>query len=181
MERLPLYCNGAQRGEVTMALWGMNGTRVEIHASMGDPGDGLYRAFLIGERGELPMGVMAPEGGRMCVCRRVYHKDLDALGTLVRGEARRSFLFENPGNGWRETCCPAQLFQDKFWIERLRPFGRGLWRREGDALLLDLPLAKGKPFPLDFLFCLGRVECVEGVRCVVYWFREGEPVLGVDG
>lgn len=177
MERLPLYCNGTPLGEVTMALWGMNGARVEIHASMGDPGDGLYRAFLVGEQGEFPLGVMAPEGGRLCVCRRVYHRDLEAVGNPVRGEARRSFLFDGTGNGWRETCCPAQLFRDRFWTERLKPFGKCWWRRDGDILLLALPLVKERPFPLEMLFCLGRVQCVEGVRCVVYAFRENEPVF----
>ena len=160
-----------------MALWGVNGARVEIRVSMPDPGDGLYRAFLLGEQGELPLGVLAPEGGRLCVCRRVYHRDLEALGKPVRGEARRSFLFENAGGCWRETCCPAQLFQDRFLTERLRCIGRGWWRRDDGVLLLALPLERGKPFPLETLFCLGSVQCVEGVRCVVYAFREETPVL----
>lgn len=181
MERLPLYCQGEQRGEVTTALWGVNGARVEIHAAMDDPGDGLYRAYLIGEQGEYPLGVLAPEGGRLRVCRRVYHRELAALGTPIRGEARRSFLFENRGDGWRETRCPAQLFQDTFLAERLRSYGRGWWRRDRDVLLLALPLEKGKPFPLELLFCLGKVRCVEGVRCVVYGFREEEPVLWPEG
>ena len=134
MERVPLYCQGERRGEVTLALWGPNGARTEIVASMDDPGDGLYRAFLLGERGE-----------------------------------RASF--------WRETRCPAQLFQDRFLRERLHVHGRGWWRREEGLLLLALPLERGKPFPLEALFCLGRIESVEGRRCVVYAFREEEPVL----
>ena len=158
MERVPLYCQGERRGEVTLALWGPNGARTEIVASMDDPGDGLYRAFLLGERGELPLGVLAPEKGRLAVCRRLYNRDVSALGQLRRGEARRSFRFENAGSCWRETRCP-------------------LWRREEGLLLLALPLERGKPFPLEALFCLGRIESVEGRRCVVYAFREEEPVL----
>ena len=61
MERLPLYCQGERLGEVTLSLWGPNGARTEIAASMDDPGDGLYRAFLTGEGGELALGVLAPE------------------------------------------------------------------------------------------------------------------------
>lgn len=55
MERLPLYCQDQRRGEVTLSLWGPNGARTEIRTSMDDPGDGLYRAFLLGERGELAL------------------------------------------------------------------------------------------------------------------------------
>ena len=174
MERLPLYCQDQRRGEVALALWGPNGARTEIAAQMDDPGDGLYRAFLLGERGELALGVLAPEDGRLTVCRRLYHRD-------VRGEARRSFRFEETGLCWRETCCPAQLFHSRFLIDRLRPAGRGWWRREGSVLLLALPLEEGKPFPLEALFCLGRIQRVEGSRCVVYAFREEEPVFWREG
>ena len=44
-------------------------------------------------------------------------------------------------------------------------------------LLLALPAEEGRPFPLECLFCLGRLERVEGQRCVVYAFQEEEPVL----
>lgn len=180
MERLPLYCQGERRGEVTLALWGPNGARTEIIARMDDPGDGLYRAFLLGERGELALGVLAPENGRLAVCRRLYNRDVSAVGTPVRGEARRSFRFEETKLCWRETCCPAQLFQDRFLVDRLRQAGRSWWRRERGVLLLALPLEKGRPFPLEALFCLGRVQCVEGKWCVVYAFREEEPVFWPD-
>jgi hypothetical protein len=181
MERLPLYCQDQRRGEVTLSLWGPNGARTEIAAQMDDPGDGLYRAFLLGERSELPLGVLAPEDGRLTVCRRLYNRDVAALGKLLRGEARRSFRFEETELCWRETCCPAQLFHSWFLIDRLRPAGRGWWRREGSVLLLALPLEEGKPFPLEALFCLGRIQRVEGSRCVVYAFREEEPVLWREG
>ena len=161
MERLPLYCQGERRGEVALALWGPNGARTEIRASMDDPGDGLYRAFLLGEGGELALGVLAPEDGRLAVCRRVYNRDAAALGRLLRGEARRSFRFEETGLCWRETGCPAQLFHGRFLIDRLRPIGRS--------------------FPLEALFCLGRIQRVEGRRCVIYAFREEEPVLWREG
>lgn len=182
MERLPLTCQSGERGELTVCP---QGARTELRASLADPGDGLYRAFLLGERGELALGVLAPENGRLALCRRVYSRDVTALGTLLRGEARRSFRFQDapaapqPETGaWHETHCPGQLFQSRFLQNRLRPVGRAWWRREGVLLALALPLEEGRPFPLEALFCLGRVQSVQGVRCVVYTFREEEPVLG---
>lgn len=177
MERTPLYCRGEPLGEVTLSLWGPNGARTEVTAAMDDPGDGLYRAYLLGERGELPLGVLAPEGGRLSVCRRVYHRDMAALGRLLRGEARRSFRFEEGAPHWRETGRPAQLFRSGFLADRLRSLERCWWRREGELLLLALPLEDGRPFPLETLFCLGRVERVEGARCVVYAFQGEEPAF----
>ena len=181
MERLPLTGPNGERGELTVCP---QGVRTELRACLDDPGDGLYRAFLLGEHGELALGVLAPEGGRLALCRKLYSRDVAALGPLLRGEVRRSFRFQDAprtvqaeSSCWRETCCPAQLFQSLFLQSRLRPIGRAWWRREGVLLTLALPLEDGRPFPLEALFCLGRVQCVEGVRCVVYTFREEEPVL----
>ena len=181
MERLPLTGPNGARGELTVCP---QGVRTELRACMDDPGDGLYRAFLLGEHGELALGVLAPEGGRLALCRRLYSRDVDALRPLLRSEARQSFRFQDAPQAarteascWRETRCPAQLFQSPFLQYRLRPVGRAWWRREGTLLILALPLEEEKPFPLEALFCLGKVQCVEGVRCVVYTFREEEPVL----
>lgn len=171
MERLKLYCQDVCRGEITLRS---EGGRTEIRASMEDPGDGLYRAVLRGESGELMLGVLAPEGAGLGLCRKLYSRDLAGIGPLRRGEARCSFHFQQAA--WRETCCPSQLFQGRFLQSRLRPIGRAWWRREGSLLVLALPLEDGKPFPLEALFCLGRVEQVEGRRCIVYTFREEEPL-----
>lgn len=171
MERVDLYCRDERLGEI---LFAPEGVRTEVSVSMADPGDGLYRAFLLCAQGELPLGVLAPEEGRLTLRRRLYSRDVAALGVPERGEARCSFPFRD--TCWRETRCPAQLFRGRFLQSRLRPAGRAWWRREGALLLLALPLEPGRPFPLEALFCLGRLEQVEGQQCVVYAFREEEPV-----
>ena len=55
--------------------------------------------------------------------------------------------------------------------------GTAWWRKEGGLLYLALPLAEDRPFPLETLFCLARLETVAGCLCAVYAFREGEPIL----
>lgn len=181
MERLPLTGPRGERGEITVRP---QGSRTQLRCWLSDPGDGLYRAFLLGERGELPLGVLAPENGRLELERRLYSRDVAALGPLLRGEGRRSFRFADAPTAarpdparWHETRCPAQLFHSRFFQNRLRPIGLAWWRREGELLTLALPLEPGKPFPLEALFCLGSVREVEGRRCVVYTFRGEEPVL----
>ena len=174
MERVKLYCRGACRGEITLAP---DGARTEIRAAMEDPGDGLYRAVLVGQEGELLLGVMEPAGKGLQLCRRPYHRDVRHVGELLRGEARCSFLFGDTAC-WHETGDPAQLFRGAFLQSRLRAVGRAWWRREGGLLLLAIPLEQGRGFPLESLFCLARIERVKGSRCVVYAFDEQEkPVL----
>ena len=172
MERVKLYCGGECRGEIRLRP---EGARTEVRAIMSDPGDGLYRASLRGENGELALGVLEPEGRELALLRRLYSRDLAALGPLRDGKAWCSFRFQE--ERWRETACPAQMFRSAFLQSRLRPAGRAWWRREGELLLLALPAEESSPFPLEALFCLARVERVEGIPCAVYAFREEEPVL----
>ncbi len=172
MERVKLYCQGQCRGEV---VFQPEGGRTRVRASMADPGDGLYRAALAGEKGRLLLGVMEPENGELAARRTVYSRDLASLGQLKQGEAWRSFRFQE--SGWQEARRPAQLFQSRFLRSRLESIERAWQRRDGELLLLALPLTADGPFPLEALFCLARVERVEGQLCVVYAFRGEEPEL----
>lgn len=172
MERCTLFCRGESRGEVTFSV---QGACAEVRARMEDPGDGLYRAFLLGPRGERLLGVLEPDGGGgLALCRRLYSRDLTALGQPLRGEARRSFPFRGETR-WRETAAPQELFQSAFLKSRLRRVSRAWWRREGERLILALPLERDRPFPLEALFCLAKVEPVEGRTCAVYAFLGEEP------
>ena len=172
MEEMRLFCGGQPRGTVTV---GPGDIRREVRAAMADPGDGLYRAFLVGERGELPLGVMEPRQGALAACRRLYARDVAALGELRRGGARLSLRF---GEGaWQAVEGPGGLVGAPVLRRRLEGFPRALRRREGERVLLALPAEEGKPFPLEALFCLARVLRVEGRLCAVYAFdREGRPL-----
>ena len=173
MERVKLYLREVCRGEIVLDS---QGSRTEVRAVMEDPGDGLYRAVLSGRNGELTLGVLAPEGGVLEVRRMLYQRDIASLGELLRGEARCSFHFQE--TCWKETGRPAELFHSAFLVGRLHMLERGWWRREKERLYLALPLAEDQPFPLETLFCLARVELVEGRRCAVFVFQGEEPVEG---
>ena len=177
MERVALFCGGRQRGEIALSP---EGPRTRVRAAMADPGDGLYRAYLAGEGGELALGVLAPAGGgEIAVCRRLYSREVAGIGRPLRGEARRSFRFSEAD--WQETDDPARFFHDPFLSERLRRAGPCRWRRAEGVLYLALPAAAGKPFPLEALFCFARMERVAGTLCAVYAFRGETPVAPEGG
>ena len=170
MERYVLYCQGAARGELTLLP---QGACTQVEARMPDPGDGVYRAALVGERGTLKLGVLEPSAGELCLRRRPYSRDVAAIGPILRGEAACSVPF---GGAWERVERPAALLRDPFLSRRLADVPSG-WRRQGEVLELALPLERGRPFPLETLFCLARVETVEGTDCAVYRFdREGKPL-----
>jgi len=167
---LPLSRRGVPAGTVEIV---MEGSCAQLRATMKDPGDGLYRAVLVGEKGERLLGVMEPSQGELTLCRRIYDRDIRALGALKRGEARRSIAF-SPQQRWQAVEDPARLFGDPFWQQRLKDCGKSWFRREGELLYLALPLEGGKPFPLVTLFCLARREDIAGQCCVRYAFDENE-------
>ena len=175
MEEIRLYCRGEIRGEVTMRE---EQGRTEIRCAMDDPKDGLYRAVLIGTEGKLILGVLEPQNGRLMLCRRPYSRDVAQLGKSLRVEVSCSFPFRKRST-WERAEQPARLFQDEFLRQRLHGVSRAWRRRGGDGIVLAIPLREREPFPLVSLFCLARVERVEGERCAVYRFDEqGHPLAG---
>ncbi len=173
MESLKVYCRGKARGEASLRP---DGDRLEIRAAMDDPGDGLYRAALCGEGGQLALGVLEQKNGKLLLCRRPCRSDVDKLGVLLRVEALCSFPFRKK-RCWELTRQPAELFRTQMLRERLGEISEAWFRREGEHLLLALELREGCPFPLELLFCLGKVRTVEGRRCVVYGFDGRETPL----
>lgn len=177
MEKLKLYCRGKCCGEVTLRE---DGVRVEICAAMEDPGDGLYRAVLAGERGELSLGVMEPKEGKLVVRRRPERCETAKLGALKCVQAQCAYQFRRKPV-WTLTERPAELFRDEFLRSRLEPVRGAWWRRTEGRLVLALPLRIGEAFPLEAFFCFARVERVEQEVCVVYAFDERELPLSSAG
>ena len=173
VKQVELYCQGARGGEATLRA---DGTRVEICARMRDPGDGLYRAVLEGERFELPLGVMESKDGELVLRRRPERSEIERMGMVRRVRVARSFAFGEK-RIWQRTEEPSQLFRDDFWRQRLKNQPYAWWRRERNVLALALPLKEDAPFPLEVLFCFARVERVENELCVVYTFDENEMPL----
>ena len=176
MEKIRIIRRGECCGEATLCS---RGDRMEIRMEMDDPGDGLYRAVLRGERGQLALGVLEQAAGRLSLCRRPWRRDVDALGRLAVVETVCSFPFRKKC-GWEKVRQPANRFRTPMIRDRLANIEEAWIRREGEHRFLALELVDGRPFPLEMLFCLGKVRSVEGRRCVVYRFDRDEMPLGED-
>ena len=178
VERLKIYCRGECCGEAVLRE---DGARVEICGQIADPGDGLYRAVLTGDCGELSLGVMEPRDGMLTLRRR---PELCEVARVGGGRCIRvgcSFSFGKT-RAWIRSDEPANLVHDEFLRQRLARQPYAWWRRREDGISVALPLKTDAPFPLDALFCFARVERVEGEVCVIYAFDEcGKPVCGCDG
>lgn len=172
MDRFPVMQSGRDVGELTVCGDGLY-SACSVVCCPAEPG--VCRAFLVGEQGELRLGVPAPSGGAFCVCRRVAVRELETLGRLRYAELRSC---QPPSGGWQVVERPEELFHDPFLRRILRGAENVRAYRESGGVRLALPFDPGKPFPLPALFCFARVQCVCGARCVVYAFDSREnPVI----
>lgn len=171
----PVLYGDDQMGTVTVTE---QGGRTQIEVSCRRSNAGLFRAYLLCQKGEYPLGVLEPRGDRLSLRRTVLTNGLKNLGTIWRGEARMSYAFAGRSQ-WQSVEAAEQFFQKTpHFSEALAELRGALWQRAGDNRLLALPYECSQPFPLPELFCLARIMAVDGKTYVVYAFdREEQPVL----
>ena len=155
------------------------GGRVKFSAERERDEAGLYKVWLRG-RGDLLLGTLIPEGEKLRLDRVLTVKELERNGCWPpeRAEVRLVFPFGRGKNdGWTVISALPELIQDPLLRRSLR--GR-LWSRRGEngGCLVAAVFQTDRPVPLEPVFCLGRVEELEGRACLVWEFDGGgRPIL----
>lgn len=169
MERVPILWNEAQTGELTLEPEGLY-TRFAARCRVPE---GLWYLWLIGDRGELRLGVLEPEDGSFALRRHCSTRTTAPLGTVLRGEVRSASREETD---WEQVPEPER---QSSWLRQLRG-QKEVWRRtEEGRTYLAVPYDKEKTFPLVPLFCFARVRQVRGRTCAVFTFDSGGwPLFG---
>lgn len=157
------------------------GTRVCLEAERPPDGRGLYKVWLTGQRGgRMLLGTLAPEGKTLKLRRVVSQGELERAGCwpLVGAEAPLAFSFSNGAGGerWYRESHPERLISDAVLQGQFK--GPMLCRKEKEGFRLAYPFRTGAPLALESLFCLARVEQLEGRPHLVWIFdREGHPKI----
>lgn len=172
MDKFPLLLEGSPAGELMIE---QEGLYTWFSARCPLP-EGLWCAWAVGDRGELRLGVLEPDG-RQGTIRRRFSRQLTApLGRLLRGEARPAGVREP--EGWESAPAPDRLFRAPWLRQRLKGAQRALTRQAGEIRYLALPYDRGKPFPLTTLFCFACIRRIGETAYVVYAFDGQErPVF----
>ena len=118
---------------------------------------GLFRGCLACDGGELPLGVLSPEGGCLRAARRVPLSELRALGTARRGFCRLSYPFG--GENWQPV---TNGFFRRCFRGTLEKTEGALWREDQERRWLAVPWNCGRPFPLTELLCFVQVREIQG-------------------
>lgn len=164
MDRFPLLLDGRPAGELTVEREGL----YTCFSARCPLPEGLWCAWAVGDRGELRLGVLEPEGRQGAIRRRFSRQLTAPLGRPLRGEARPAGA-RGP-EVWEPAPAPDQLFRAPWLRQRLKGVRGALSRRAGETRYLALPYDKGKPFPLTTLFCFARLRSIGAGAYVVYAF-----------
>ena len=167
----PVLYRGDQAGHVILTI---QGGRTQVEVSCRRDNGGLFRAYLLCEKGEYPLGVLEPKGENMGLRRTVRSGELQALGTIWRGELRMSYAFSHQTQ-WQPLAAAGEFFQKNPQFAReLANIQGALWRQERNVRQLALPYRLDQPFPMTALFCFAQIQTIEGQAYVVYRFDPGE-------
>ena len=171
MEVFPLLREGKTVGEGTAEREGLY-LRFTLRA---DLPEGVWCIWLVGERGELSLGIPEPKNGAYRLCRRISARGVEGVGHLLRGEVRPR---RQQSEEWNGVPRPACLFRS-VWLQReLKGCCGALVRREGEQTLLALPYCGERAFPLVSLFCFARIRVLCGREYAVFAFDgEERPVF----
>jgi hypothetical protein len=148
-QRLLLLEGGVQRGEL---LCRDEGCYMLCCVDVPMWESGVKKVWLCSqEGGRVLLGTLVPEGGRFRLRRRLSHSTLRCCG-ISRPDCAR-INPESSSDGWRSLS--SLTVRDAALAKQLHECSQGLWRRQGDTLLLRFPWRQGEKVPLMGLFCFG--------------------------
>ena len=168
MDKFPLMQGGVSVGELITeqeALYTWFEARCRL------PGEGLWCAWAVGDRGELRLGVLEPCGDRATIRRRFSARLTAPLGKLRQGEIRPAHPPEP--EDWTPLERSAVRLHSPWLREQLHLVPGVLVREEQGRRELAVPYDAGRPFPLTALFCFARIRRIHGRSYAVFAF-DGE-------
>ena len=176
MDKFPMMWNGRTQGELMterepMYTW--------FTARTALPGEGLWCAWVVGDRGELRVGILEPEQNGAAIRRRFSHPMTAHLGQILRGELRPAAEGKKePTGNWEPVTEAGKLFRTP-WLQKQLQGKKDVLRMEKKGVRkIALPYEKNKPFPLTELFCFAQLQRIGEKFYVVFAFdREELPIF----
>lgn len=181
---------GLGRGGGTLLVHD-DGLRASFTAGMNDDKQGLYKLYIMGAGGSMPLGTMMPEGGRLTLHRVFPIDELKRKGIwpVTAGEARLSFTFGQGGGentnfgqtgntGWMREGNPARFMRDQVLVRSIGEVKGVLYRREEGGFSLAVPIEKGGAFPMTPAFCFANLEKLSDRLYAIFYFNShGCPIF----
>lgn len=190
MGKLPIVCGGERVGEAEAARERLY-TCLDVRAPLRR---GVWRAWAVGDAGEVLIGTLEPVNGQGAISRRFSKQALSQAGELSRVELRPIDTESRPEgaerrpeasarateipDAWRRPGQGQRLFRCARFQRQLRGARDALTRTDGERRRVALARDEDAPFPLPELFCLASAARIGKKDYWVFSFdRQGWPVL----
>ena len=169
---VPFLYSGKEIGQLVITA---AGERTQIEATVPRDDSGLFRGTLCCRRGEIPLGILEPQGRYLVLRRLLLSEEIHALGGAVSGEMRLSYAFHQ--TQW-QPLGDAPFFTKPLFRGRIDRKGDILWRTDGRLRFLAFPFQINHPFPMPELFCFARILTIHHLNYAVYAFNDQDfPVM----
>ena len=144
------------------------GARVAIETWCPDKGDGLYKAYLIGQRQRCLMGTLMPEGGRLYLRRilSVDHLKQQGVWPVLGVEGKRVCAFSAAASSIQWSDPVLRRSAEKLPEHELI--------RDRNGFSLCFHFDPRVSFPITAAFCFGRVE---NGRLIFSFREDGIPYI----
>ena len=171
MDKFPICWKGASVGELTVEKEHRY-TCFSANVFLPEH-DGLWCIWLVGNKGEVRLGIPEPSEKTATICRRFSERMAAPLGDLLRGDLR-PVAKKYPA--WEPVLSLENLFRSQWLQKRLGGYCGLLSKQKGNSIFLAIPYDKEKAFPLVDLFCFSSCLKIEGRAYLVFAFDEKERV-----
>lgn len=159
------------------------GEELWIYIEQGDDRRGLYKGYIEGGGGRYMLGTLMPEGDKLVLKRRLLRKDLTNRGVWPIQSCGVVLAYATPPVAcspksqslsleWRREPCPENLLGDRLLSCCAQGHRGTLVRRRGEGFQMAFPFRPQGEFPLQPLFCLARVQKIEGRWYALYSFNQ---------
>ena len=174
MEYLPLFRGGNPAGDAILEYQPPY-TRITIRTTSRS---GLWRAWLIGESGEIKIGTLEPRGHEFMITRKFSRQALTPAGCLSRVELRPAS--ESCGDSQSKLYPGVDSLENLENLKSSEKLSGTLERRWNGLRYLAFPYERDKPFPRPDLFCFARLDDINARKYWIFAFNsENWPIVPV--
>ncbi|WP_409968581.1 hypothetical protein RFF05_00925 [Bengtsoniella intestinalis] len=164
MDKVALLRDGKTVGEMTIAPEGLY---TVFHACVFALEDAVQAVYLVGETGEIRLGVLEKKGLGGDIVRRLSNQSYRPIGKVKHGAVR--LAQDSPWQPLGQGQCPYLKGQK---------VGDGWWKPWGGGVKIAVPYSPSKPYPLMRFFCFAQMEQIEKTPYLVVALSEQEhPVV----
>ena len=181
---IPIYEQGMLRGQLRAERQGL---RTVFRADCPAWDAGIRKVWLRGDRGNLLLGTLVPEGDRLRLGRTISNAMLREKGLEYCQRAEIEGGMGQPApqkqaqsaqeNRWLPVARLSLPGMDPALAEAIRSMKNGVWRREPEGICVCCPWQIGQRMPCMPLFCCASYSTRRGGMLTWFLDEQGKPLM----